>query len=118
MKFAAAGGGAIKIGAVVAASSILAGAGMIEVFAARGGATKAPASFDSGDVEGDGICVAVNREVEVKVGTAGAGGGALVAAIAILGAATVGASAGSWIWPSLIWETMFARAKGSSASMR
>ena len=131
----AASGDAIKIGPVVAAaSSILAGAGM-ELLAGAG-ATDAPASFNSGvdavgggamDVpasanvggaDGDGVgeAVSTETETEVEVGGAGAGAaGALVGAMAILGATTAGASAGSWIWPSLIWETRFARAKGRRA---
>lgn len=136
----AAGGAAIKIGPVVAAaaSSILAGAG-IEVLAI-GGAAVAPASFNAGGVEGEGgamdvpasanaagggggedVAKAVNTETEMEVEVGGGGAGAageLVGAIAILGAATAGASAGSWIWPSLIWETRFARARGRSASKR
>lgn len=113
----AAGAGAIKIGAVVAASSILAGAG-IDVFAI-GGAATAPASFSAGGGDRGGD-VAAGMKVEVDVGGGGdaAATGALVGAIAILGATTAGASAGSWTWPSLIWETIFARAKGRSASKR
>lgn len=106
-----AGAEAVKIGAVAAASSILAGAGM-EVFA-FGGATEAPAAFKAGGDEGEGSGAGVKVEVmvggdegegsgagvkvEVMVGGGGAAAGTLVAAIAILGATTAGASAGSWI---------------------
>ena len=115
MRFTAEGG-AIKTGAVVAASSIRAGAGT-DVFAI-GGAATAPASFNAGGDKGDGVDRNVDTEVEVEVGGGGAGAGALVGAIAIFGATTAGTSAGSWIWPSLIWETMFARARGKRASKR
>lgn len=116
MRFTAEGG-AIRTGAVVAAaSSIRAGAGT-EAFAI-GGAATAPASFNAGGDEGEGVDRNVDIEVEVEVGGGGAGAGALVGAIAIFGATTAGASAGSWIWPSLIWETRFARARGKRASKR
>ncbi len=121
----AAGAGAIWIGAVVAASSILAGGGM-EVVIFRGAAV-APASFRAGGGEvGGGLDggVKVEVEMEVEVGGGGGGGGriaavgALVGATAIFGATAAGASAGSWSWPSLIWEIMFARARGRRASKR
>lgn len=137
MVFAACGD-AIKIGPVVAAaSSIRAGAGT-EVLAVagateapasfnaggdgvEGGATDVPASANAGGGEGEGVGVgeAVTTETETEVGGGGAGAaGALVGAIAILGATAAGASAGSWICPSLIWETRFARAKGRRVSKR
>ena len=114
------GGGAIRTGAVVAAaaaSSIRAGAGT-DVFAIGGGAAAtAPASFSAGgDEEEEEVDRNVDIEVEVEVEVGG--GGALVGAIAIFGATIAGASAGSWIWPSLIWETVFARARGRRASRR
>lgn len=129
------GGGAIKIGAVVAASSILAGAGIVVLaggnatdapasFSAFGddsagrGATEAPASFMAGGGEAEAVVTAVNMEVEVDVGGAGAAAWVPAGAITTLGATTAGASAGSWIWPSLIWETMFARARGDSERKR
>ena len=92
------GGGAITIGVVVAAPPSFAGAGM-EVFTG-GGATTAPASFNAGDEEGEGMEASVKMEVEV--GSAYTTFGALVGATTILGATTAGASAGSWTWPSLI----------------
>lgn len=91
---AGAGAGAIRIGAVVAASSILAGAG-IEAFAV-GGAAMAPDSFNAGGNVGEGLGEGVNVEVEVAGGGAAAAG-ALVGATANFGATLAGASAGSWI---------------------
>ena len=88
-----AGAGAIRIGAVVAASSILAGAG-IEAFAI-GGEAMAPASFSAGGNVDEGLGEGVNVEVEVRGG--GAAAGALVGATANFGATLAGASAGSWI---------------------
>lgn len=86
------------MGAVVPASWILAGAGI--VLFAFGGEAMAPASFGAAAGADEGLRAGV--DVEAVVGGGGIAVGALVAAMAILGAATAGALAGSWICPSLI----------------
>lgn len=92
--------GAMRIGAVVPASWILAGAG--RVLFAFGGEAMAPASFNAAAGGEEGLRAGAGVEVRVCGGGGGGVVGALVAAMAILGTATEGASAGSWICPSLI----------------
>ena len=86
----------MRIGAVVPASWILAGAGRV-LFAFEGEAM-APASFNAAAGEDEGLRAAAGADVEVMVG----GVDIAVAAMGILGAKIEGASAGSWICPSLI----------------
>lgn len=97
-----AGAGATKIGAVVAAPAAAA-VGREALATPGAAAATAPASLSAGG-GGDGA-EGVNVEVEVKTEVGGP--------IAIFGA-MAGASAGSWIWPSLIWVTVLPRDGGRS----
>lgn len=101
-----AGAGATKIGAVVAAPAV----GREALATPSAAAATAPASLSAGGGGGgvDGV-EGVNVEVEVKT----EGGGP----IGIFGA-MAGASAGSWIWPSLIWVTVLPRDGGRWRRMK
>ena len=96
-----AGAGATKIGAVVAAPAAAA-AGREALATPGAAAATAPASLSAGGGGADGV-EGVNVEVEVKREVGGP--------IVIFGA-VAGASAGSWIWPSLIWVTVLPRDGG------
>lgn len=98
------GAGATKIGAVVAAA-----VGREALATPGAAAATAPASLSAGGGGGGDGVEGVNVEVEVETEVGGP--------IAIFGA-MAGASAGSWIWPSLIWVTVLPRDGGRWRRMK